>query len=99
MLRIYGPNSIRKLLIAQTIFLMCAYEGFLTASFFFSLSVTGLNTEKHLMAILVYQIKYQMSLLIPESRRYIAQAVESDTLAFRGSLKTQFTPIVCGTGM
>ena len=67
MLWMYGQNSIRKLSVVQTISLMCANEGLLAASFFFSQSVMGLNVEKHLMAILAYQIAYQMSLLIPKS--------------------------------
>ena len=90
MLWMYGPNSVGKSSIAQTISHMCADEGLLAASFFFSRSVAGLNTEKHLMATLAYQI----SLSIPETRRYIAQAVESDTSVFSGSLETQLQTLI-----
>jgi len=90
MLWMYGPNSVGKSSIAQTISHMCADEGLLAASFFFSRSVAGLNTEKHLMATLAYQI----SLSIPETRRYIAQAIESDTSVFSGSLETQLQTLI-----
>ena len=87
MLWMYGPNSVGKSSIAETI----SDEALLPASFLFSRSVAGLNTEKHLMATLAHQI----SLSIPETQRYIAQAIESDPSIFSGSLETQFTPIVC----
>jgi len=90
MLWMYGPNSVGKSSIAQTISHMCADEGLLAASFFFSRSVAGLNTEKHLMATIAYQI----SLSIPETRRYIAQAVESDASVFSGSLETQLQTLI-----
>jgi len=76
MLWMYGPSSVGKSSIAHTISRMCHDEGLLAASFIFSRSVAGLNTEKHFMATIAYQI----SLSIPETRRYIAQAVESDSL-------------------
>ena len=53
-------------------------------------SVAGLNTEKHLMATLAYQI----SLSIPATRRYIAQAVESDTSVFSSSLEIQLRTLI-----
>ena len=68
MLWMYGPNSVGNSSIAETISYMCADEGSLAASISFSRSVAGLNTEKHLMATLTYQ----MSLSIPATRRYIA---------------------------
>jgi hypothetical protein len=90
MLWMYGPNSVGKSSIAQNVSRMCADEGLLAASFFFSRSVAGLNTEKHLMATLAHQI----SLSIPETRRYIAQAVESDPSVFSGSLETQLQTLI-----
>ena len=54
MLWIYGPNSVGKSSIAQTLSHMCADEGLLAASFFFSRSVADLNTEMHLMATIAY---------------------------------------------
>jgi hypothetical protein len=45
MLWMYGPNSVGKSSIAQTISHICANEGLLAASFFFSRSVAGLNTS------------------------------------------------------
>ena len=88
MLWMYGPNTIGKSSIAQTISHMCAYEDLLAASFFFSRSVAGLNKDRYLTAT-------QMPLSTPETRRYIAQAIERDPSVFSGSLETQFTSIVC----
>jgi len=90
MLWMYGPRSVGKSSIAQTISRMCHEEGSLAASFFFSRSVAGLNTEKHLMATIAYQI----SLSIPETQRYIAQAVDSDSSVFSGSLETQLQTLI-----
>ena len=89
MLWMYGPNSVGKSSIAQTVSRMCADEGLLAASFF-SRSVVGLNTEKHLMTTLAHQI----SLSTPETVRYIAQAVESDPSVFSGSLETQLQSLI-----
>ena len=90
MLWMYGPSSVGKSSIVQSVSHMCAEDGLLSASFFFSRSVAGLNTEKHLMATLAHQI----SLSIPETRRYIAQAVESDPSVFSGSLESQLQTLI-----
>jgi hypothetical protein len=90
MLWMYGPNSVGKSSIAQTVSRMCADEGLLAASFFFSRSVIGLNTEKHLMATLAHQI----SLSTPETHRYIAQAVERNPSVFSGSLEIQLQTLI-----
>jgi hypothetical protein len=90
MLWMYGSNSAGKSSIVQTISYMGADEGLLAASFFFSRSVAGLNTEKHLMATLAHQI----SLSIPKTLSYISQAVERDPSVFSGSLETQLQTLI-----
>ena len=75
----------------QAISRMCADEGLLAALLFFSGCAVGLNMEKHLTATIAHQIP----LSIPETRRYIAQAIESDPSVSRASLETQITPLVC----
>ncbi|KAF8184234.1 hypothetical protein BJ912DRAFT_975450 [Pholiota molesta] len=90
MLWIYGPGGSGKSAIAQTISQLCYERGMLAASFFFAKGIPGLNTEKHLMATIAHQI----SLSIPETRRYIAQAVESDPSVFSGTLETQLNTLI-----
>ncbi|KAF8950300.1 hypothetical protein BDZ97DRAFT_1688414, partial [Flammula alnicola] len=64
--------------------------GLLAASYFFARGIAGLNTEKHLMATIAHQI----SLSIPETRRFIAQAVESDPSIFSGTLETLLQTLI-----
>ncbi len=90
MLWLYGPAGCGKSFIAQTISQLCFERGCLAASFFFAKGIAGLNTEKHLMATLAHQV----SLSIPETRRYIAQAVESDPSVFSGTLETQLQTLI-----
>ncbi|KAF9476403.1 hypothetical protein BDN70DRAFT_882509 [Pholiota conissans] len=90
MLWIYGPGGSGKSAIGQTISQLCYERGLLAASFFFAKGIPGLNTEKHLMATIAHQI----SLSIPDTRRYIAQAVESDPSVFSGTLETQLNTLI-----
>ncbi|KAH9480031.1 hypothetical protein JR316_0006628 [Psilocybe cubensis] len=90
MLWVYGPSGAGKSSIAQAICQFCDERGLLAASFFFAKGIAGLNTEKHFMATLAHQI----SISIPETRRYIAQAVESDPSVFAGSLETQLQSLI-----
>ena len=90
MLWLYGPTGCGKSYIAQTVSQLCSERGFLAASFFFTKGTTGLNTEKHLMATLAHQI----SVSIPETRRFIAQAVESDPSVFAGPLDAQLQTLI-----
>ncbi|KDR77817.1 hypothetical protein GALMADRAFT_245920 [Galerina marginata CBS 339.88] len=90
MLWIYGPGGSGKSSIAQSISQLCDDRGLLAASFFFAKGIAGLNTEKHFMATIAHQI----SISIPETRRYIAQAVESDPSVFAGSLETQLQTLI-----
>ncbi|KAJ3482170.1 hypothetical protein NLJ89_g12155 [Agrocybe chaxingu] len=90
MMWLYGPSGAGKSAIAQAISQLCFEQGRLAGSFFFARAIAGLNTEKHLMATLAHQI----SLSIPETRRYIAQAVESDPSVFAGSLETQLQTLI-----
>jgi len=90
MLWLYGPSGSGKSAISQALSQLCFERGKLAASFFFAKGIAGLNTEKHLMATLAHQI----SLSIPETRRYIAQAVESDPSVFSGTLETQLQTLI-----
>ena len=90
MLWLYGPTGCGKSYIAETISQLCSERGVLAGSFFFTKGTNGLNTEKHLMATLAHQI----SLSIPETRRYIAQAVESDPSIFSGPLDAQLQTLI-----
>ena len=90
MLWIYGPGGSGKSSIAQSISQFCDERGWLAASFFFARAIVGLNTEKHFMATIAHQI----SVSIPDTRRYIAQAVESDPSVFSGSLETQLQVLI-----
>ena len=90
MLWLYGPGGAGKSAIAQTISQLCYERGVLAASFFFAKGIPGLNTEKHLMATIAHQI----SLSVPETRRFIAQAVESDPAVFQGTLETQLNTLI-----
>ncbi|KAF8878896.1 hypothetical protein CPB84DRAFT_1793757 [Gymnopilus junonius] len=90
MLWIYGPGGSGKSSIAQSISQFCDERGWLAASFFFARGIAGLNTEKHFMATLAHQI----SVSIPETHRFIAQAVESDPSVFSGSLEHQLQMLI-----
>lgn len=90
MLWLYGPTGCGKSYIAQTVSQLCFERGYLAASFFFARGIAGLNTEKHLMATLAHQI----SLSIPDTRRFIAQAVESDPSVFSGPLDAQLQTLI-----
>ncbi|KJA15373.1 hypothetical protein HYPSUDRAFT_149196, partial [Hypholoma sublateritium FD-334 SS-4] len=90
MLWLYGPGGAGKSAIAQTISQLCNERGVLAASFFFAKDIPGLNTEKRLMATIAHQI----SLSVPETRRLIAQAVESDSAVFQGTLETQLNTLI-----
>ena len=90
MLWLYGPTGSGKSAIAQTIAQYCHERGFLVASFFFSKGQAGRNSEKHFMATIAYQI----ALSIPDTRRYISQAVENDPSVFSGSLESQLQTLI-----
>jgi RecA/RadA recombinase len=90
MLWLYGPTGSGKSAIAQTIAQYCHEQGFLVASFFFSKGQAGRNSEKHFMATIAYQI----ALSIPDTRRYISQAVENDPSVFSGSLESQLQTLI-----
>ena len=90
MLWLYGPTGSGKSAIAQSIAQYCHERGFLVASFFFSKGQAGRNSEKHFMATIAYQI----ALSIPDTRRYISQAVENDPSVFSASLETQLQTLI-----
>ena len=90
MLWLYGPNGSGKSAIAQAIAQYCHERGSLVASFFFSKGQAGRNSEKHFMATIAYQI----ALSIPDTCRYISQAVENDPSVFSGSLETQLQTLI-----
>ncbi|KAF9522299.1 hypothetical protein CPB83DRAFT_118210 [Crepidotus variabilis] len=92
MMWMYGTPGCGKSSLSQAISQLAFERGLLAASFFFSKGNPGLNTEKHLMATLAHQI----SLSIPETRRYIAQAVESDPSVFSGTLESQLQTLIVG---
>ncbi|KAF9034313.1 hypothetical protein BJ165DRAFT_673938 [Panaeolus papilionaceus] len=86
----YGPAGSGKSSIMQSVSQYCSDQSMLAASFFFAKDSAGLNTEKHLMSTIAYQISHS----IPETRRFIAQAIESDPSVFSGSLETQLQTLV-----
>ena len=90
MMWMYGPGGSGKSSISQSVSQLCDERGTLAASFFFQKGIPGLNTEKHFMATIAHQI----SISIPETRRYIAQAVESDPSVFSGSLEAQLQTLI-----
>ena len=90
MLWLYGPTGSGKSSIAQAIAQYCQERGILVASFFFSKGQAGRNSEKHFMATIAYQI----ALSIPDTRRYISQAVENDPSVFSGSLEVQLQTLI-----
>ncbi|KAF9550936.1 hypothetical protein CPC08DRAFT_320964 [Agrocybe pediades] len=86
----YGPGGSGKSAISQSVSQMSDERGTLAASFFFQKGIPGLNTEKHFMATIAHQI----SISIPETRRFIAQAVESDPAVFSSSLEAQLQTLI-----
>ncbi|PPR00058.1 hypothetical protein CVT24_009013, partial [Panaeolus cyanescens] len=86
----YGPAGSGKSSITQSVSQYCYEQGLLAASFFFAKDSNGLNTEKHLMSTIAYQISHS----IPEARRFIAQAIENDPAIFSASLESQLQTLV-----
>ncbi|KAF8172129.1 hypothetical protein BJ912DRAFT_105163 [Pholiota molesta] len=87
---IYGPAGSGKTAIAQTIAEICAKEGLLVASFFFSRTGIGRNDTSRFIA----SISYQLSISIPELRAHIVIAVEQDPLVFSRTLLSQMQALI-----
>ena len=76
---LYGPAGAGKSAIAQTIAEKCDETGHLSASFFFSRTSPGRDDMNHLIPTLAYQL----ALLFPETRPFIARAVKQILLSLR----------------
>ncbi|KDR78470.1 hypothetical protein GALMADRAFT_243861 [Galerina marginata CBS 339.88] len=85
-----GAAGVGKSAIAQKIAELCHKSGGLAASFFWSRSAAGRNDEGRLIASLAYQLLT----VIPQLRRPIESAVESDTYIFTRSLETQMEYLI-----
>jgi len=85
-----GPAGAGKSAIAQEIAELCYKSGCLGASFFWSRSAVGRNNEDRLIASLAYQLLTA----IPQLRRPIEEAVETDRYIFTRDLATQMESLI-----
>ncbi|KAF8159157.1 hypothetical protein B0H34DRAFT_391843 [Crassisporium funariophilum] len=87
---LFGPAGAGKSALAQTIAEMCFEQGLLLATFFFSRTTPGRNSEKRLIATIAYQI----AIAIPLTRQYIESVINSDPSILSRSLQAQFQKLV-----
>ena len=71
---LHGPAGAGKSAIAQTVAETCAGRGELAASFFFSRTVAGRNSLKHLFPTIAVQIAFST----PEKRRRLDKILKND---------------------
>lgn len=90
---LYGPAGAGKSAIAQTVAELCAKDGSLAASFFFSRTATGRNDSSRIIATLAYQL----SRSIPEIREDILSAIEEEPTIFSRSILTQARVLLLDT--
>jgi len=87
---LYGPAGSGKSAIAQTIAEICHELGLLAASFFWSRTAAGRNSEERLAASLAYQL----GVFFPDVQDHIEQAVERDPSLFSRSLDAQMESLI-----
>lgn len=85
-----GAAGAGKSAICQTIAERCIQHGILVASFFFFRADSSRNTIDPLVATLVYQIIQ----LIPETKKYIVETIESNPLIFEHTFEAQFDLLI-----
>lgn len=90
MLWLNGPAGAGKSAIAQTIAEICGENGELAASFFFSRTTPGRNTDKHLFAT----IAFQLALSIPDIKEAVNLAVQENPSILDRSLETQMKKLI-----
>ncbi|KDR74805.1 hypothetical protein GALMADRAFT_29862, partial [Galerina marginata CBS 339.88] len=87
---LYGPAGSGKSAIARSIAELCAKEGILVASYFFSRFDSTRNHWRSLIAT----IAYQASLCFPDIRDRIIGTIEHDPLIFTRSLHSQILSLL-----
>ncbi|KDR78494.1 hypothetical protein GALMADRAFT_30699, partial [Galerina marginata CBS 339.88] len=85
-----GAAGVGKSAIAQEIAELCHKSKCLAASFFWSRSAAGRHDEDRLIASLAYQLL----IVIPQLRRPIETAIETDPYIFTRSLETQMDSLI-----
>ncbi len=85
-----GAAGAGKSAICQSIAEKCILHGILVASFFFFRTDNTRNTIDPLVATLAYQIIQ----LLPETKKYIVEAVESNPLVFSQTFEAQLELLV-----
>lgn len=85
-----GPAGAGKSAIAQTIAEICGENGELAASFFFSRTTPGRNTDKHLFAT----IAFQLALSIPDVKEAVNLAVQENPSILDRSLEMQMGKLI-----
>ena len=85
-----GAAGAGKSAICQSIAERCILEGILVASFFFFRTDNSRNTIDTLVATLAYQIIQ----LIPETKKHIVEAIESNPLVFQQTFEAQVDLLV-----
>jgi hypothetical protein len=87
---LYGPAGSGKSAIAQTIAEICHELRRLAASFFWSRTAAGRNSEERLAATLAYQL----GVFFPDMQDHTEQAVERDPSLFSRSLDAQMESLI-----
>ncbi|KDR74801.1 hypothetical protein GALMADRAFT_1334259, partial [Galerina marginata CBS 339.88] len=87
---LYGPAGSGKSAITRSIAELCAKEGILVASYFFSRFDSTRNHWRSLIAT----IAYQASLCFPDIRDHIIGTIEHDPLIFTRSLDSQILSLL-----
>ncbi len=85
-----GAAGAGKSAICQTIAERCILHGILVASFFFFRADSSRNTIDPVVATLAYQIIQ----LIPETKKYIVETIESNPLIFEHTLEAQLDLLI-----
>ncbi|KDR74700.1 hypothetical protein GALMADRAFT_18160, partial [Galerina marginata CBS 339.88] len=89
---LYGPAGSGKSAIARTIAEICAKEGTLVASYFFSRFD---STRNHGLSFIA-TIAYQVSLAFPDTRDHIIGVINRDPFIFSRSLDSQMLSLIIG---
>lgn len=87
---LHGPAGAGKSAIARSLAQSLHRERLLAGSFFFFRTDPRRNSEKQFVTTLAYQI----ALSIPETKPYIAKAVQDDPTVCDRSLQTQFEKLI-----
>ncbi|KDR74922.1 hypothetical protein GALMADRAFT_70600, partial [Galerina marginata CBS 339.88] len=87
---LYGPAGSGKSAIARTIAEICAKEGILVASYFFSRFDSTRNHGRSFVATIAYQV----SLAFPDIRDHIISVVDRDPFIFSRSLDSQMFSLI-----